>query len=110
MADEKTTQIVAGADTTVPPDATNDRLTTSTTVDGVDLSTLTAEQLLALSEEEWGEFEKTVEAAIAAKKAEAQAAFKEKITKATTLVKTYALPVLKYAAGAYVVAKIAGVI
>lgn len=75
-----------------------------------DLAGLSADQLIALSEQEWAEFDKTVKAAIAAKEAEAKAALKEKIAKAVDTVKTYVLPVVKYAAGAAVLLRVFGVI
>ncbi|VBB05555.1 Hypothetical protein LUCI_0765 [Lucifera butyrica] len=80
------------------------------TVDGVDLSKLTADQLISLSEEEWNEFYSVVKAAIAAKKAEAQAKVKAKIKEAVTVVNTYILPVVKYVAGAAILLKVFGVI
>ncbi|VBB08161.1 Hypothetical protein LUCI_3426 [Lucifera butyrica] len=80
------------------------------TVDGVDLSKLTADQLISLSEEEWNEFYSVVKAAIAAKKAEAQAKVKAKIQEAVTVVNTYILPVVKYVAGAAIMLKVFGVI
>lgn len=84
--------------------------TAEDTTKTVDLSKLTADQLIALSEEEWNEFHVTVKAAIAAKEAEAKAALKEKFTKAVASAKTYILPVIKYAAGAAVLLRVFGVI
>lgn len=52
---------------------------TGTIIDGVDLSTLTTDQLLALSKEEWKEFLAVVEPAIKAKVAEEKAEFKAKL-------------------------------
>lgn len=71
-----------------------------------DLSTMTADQLLVLSETEWGNFKTTVEAAMKAKGEEKKAALKAKFTAITDK----ALPVIKYAAGAAVLLKVFNVI
>lgn len=72
--------------------------------------TMTADQLLALSETEWNEFKVAFETALAAKAAEEKAALKAKITAVTDTFKTYALPVIKYVAGAAILLKVFNVI
>ena len=84
--------------------------TTGTTVDGVDLSKLTADQLAALTKEEWEEVKTVFQAAVKARAEDEWSKIKEKLSAVVTGWKTYALPVVKYGAGLYVVAKIAGVI
>lgn len=84
--------------------------TKNTIIDGVDLSKLTSDQLLALTKEEWQEVEAVFKAAVAAKQAEAKAAFKEKLSKVIVAANTYVLPAIKYAAGAAVVLKVFGAI
>ena len=76
---------------------------TSTTLD---LTVLTADQLLALSEEQWEAFYTVVKAAIATKSAEEKAALKAKFT----AIADKALPVIKYAIGAAVLLKVFNVI
>jgi hypothetical protein len=81
-----------------------------TIIDGVDLSKLSVDQLIALSEEEWKEFYAVVEAALKAKAEDSLSKLKAKAAAIIAAWKTYALPVIKYGAGAYVVLKLAGVI
>jgi hypothetical protein len=80
------------------------------TVNGIDLSTLTADQLLALSKTEWEELKAVFAAALEAKAAEENAALKAKIAKYVAYYKNYVLPVIKYVAGIAVVLKVFGVI
>lgn len=80
--------------------------TKTTIVDGVDLKTLTTDQLLAMTEEQWEEFITVVEAAIKAKAAEKNAEIMAKVKAITAK----ALPVIKYAAGVAVVLRVFGVI
>ena len=70
----------------------------------------TADQLIALSKEEFTEFKVAFETAVKAKAAEELAEVKEKFADYIATYKTYILPIIKYGAGAYVVLKIAGLI
>lgn len=74
----------------------------------VDLSGLTADQLIALSEKDWDNLVTVVKAAIAAKKAEEKAKLKEKLAKVVSAWNTYIVPVIKYGAGAIILLKLFG--
>lgn len=80
--------------------------TQTTIVDGVDLKTLTTDQLLAMTEEQWKEFITVVDAAIKAKAAEKYAEHKANLM----VVLSKALPVIKYVVGAAVVLRFFGII
>ena len=70
----------------------------------------TADELLALSEKEWAEFKTAFEVALKAKAAEEKAILKAKIETIVTNFKTYALPVIKYGAGAALLLKVFNII
>ncbi len=91
-------------------ETTNQEVTEVTETKSVDLSALTADQLLALSEDEWQAFYATVKAAVAAKAAEEKAKLKSEIAAIVANFKTYVLPAVNYIAGAAVLLKVFGVI
>lgn len=72
--------------------------------------TLTADQLLALSEEDWKTFKAVFKEALSKKAEEEKAEFKAKISKAVTAFKTYGVPVIKYAAGTALLLKVFNII
>ncbi|WP_371374329.1 hypothetical protein [Sporomusa aerivorans] len=92
--------------TNVETTEATEAITEAITVDGVDLSTLTADQLAALAQEEWDEFYTVVLAALKARGEDQISKLKTKIKAAADTV----LPVIKYTAGAAVVLKVFGII
>ncbi|SFM41789.1 hypothetical protein [Pelosinus propionicus] len=110
MAEETVVTEVSTEETTKETTVTTESTTNETTEETITTVIPTADELLALSEKEWEEFKTAFEAALKAKAAEEKAILKAKIATITTNFKTYALPVIKYGAGAALLLKVFNII